>query len=281
MDPGRLPSTVDPDSVQTTDKGKRSAQRQVRISAWKLAKLDSNEAAKAAAKARASSSVLRPISSQHHPYDASHISSSNISGRSSPLGVDQAFHVKDSRAGTSRLSPAPSSYPPSCGSREDAESCSQSNLNSPHTSMALSPLYRQPPNQGLYNPIYQHSIDQSPWSATQSQSDVSEQQRTPVRPNTNLVGSEDTRYSVFWDPEAGRFVSSSSGNTPQVRGTELSLTGQSIFFGGPLVTRGSGEAGGSGRGSASSYVQHGRSQRVGQLPVFVPRDHQQHSSHTR
>ncbi|KAF5932635.1 hypothetical protein HYC85_028806 [Camellia sinensis] len=58
LQPGRLPSTVDPDAIQP-DKGK-IPQRPVRISAWKLAKLDSNEAIKAGAKARASSSVLRP-----------------------------------------------------------------------------------------------------------------------------------------------------------------------------------------------------------------------------
>ncbi|OWM84600.1 hypothetical protein CDL15_Pgr014171 [Punica granatum] len=39
--PGRLPSTVDPDTAQLSDKGKRLSQQQVRISAWKLAKLDS------------------------------------------------------------------------------------------------------------------------------------------------------------------------------------------------------------------------------------------------
>lgn len=59
LEPGRLPSTVDPDAVD--NKGKKPPQRPVRISAWKLAKLDSTEAMKAGAKARASSSVLRPL----------------------------------------------------------------------------------------------------------------------------------------------------------------------------------------------------------------------------
>nr|GFB65205.1 protein S-acyltransferase 21-like [Tanacetum cinerariifolium] len=73
LEPGRLPSTVDPDAP---DKGKKQPQRPVRISAWKLAKLDSNEAIKAGAKARASSSVLRPLGSK---YDPDHLSSSNSS----------------------------------------------------------------------------------------------------------------------------------------------------------------------------------------------------------
>ncbi|KAH7859718.1 hypothetical protein Vadar_004647 [Vaccinium darrowii] len=54
---GRL-QTVDPDAIQPYDKEKLPS-RPVRISAWKLAKLDSNKAAKAGEKARASSSVLR------------------------------------------------------------------------------------------------------------------------------------------------------------------------------------------------------------------------------
>ncbi|KAH7291673.1 hypothetical protein KP509_29G028300 [Ceratopteris richardii] len=58
--PGRVPSTVDPD----TDNPPRPQKSAVRISAWKLAKLDAGEAALAAAKARRSSSVLRPLRMQ-------------------------------------------------------------------------------------------------------------------------------------------------------------------------------------------------------------------------
>ncbi|XP_051186187.2 protein S-acyltransferase 21 [Lolium perenne] len=58
LGPERLRSTVDPDLVERT----RHAKRQVGINPWKLAKLDSNEAMKAAAKHKASSSILNPIS---------------------------------------------------------------------------------------------------------------------------------------------------------------------------------------------------------------------------
>uniref|UniRef100_A0A803N9E9 Uncharacterized protein n=1 Tax=Chenopodium quinoa TaxID=63459 RepID=A0A803N9E9_CHEQI len=55
-------------AIQPVDNGKRVPQRPVKISAWKLAKLDSKEAIKAGAKARASSSVLRLVSSQPHHF---------------------------------------------------------------------------------------------------------------------------------------------------------------------------------------------------------------------
>ncbi|KAE8057425.1 hypothetical protein FH972_014120 [Carpinus fangiana] len=292
LEPGRLPSTVDPDAVQSSDMGKRLPQRPVRLSAWKLAKLDSNEAIKAAAKARASSSVLRPLSSRHHPYDVDHLSSSNVSGRSSPISTDQGFHNRNARAGTSRLSPPKSSYPPSLVSKEDSETChhSISNLSSPQLSnVTPSRLEQQTVNVDHFNPIYQSSADQSPSSRKQSEQNENAVRenvaRMPMR-NNNLGVAENTRSSVYWDQEAGRFVSSSSRSF----GSELLYTGQSIFFGGPVVNeqppRGSRNGSSSGsasldRGSTSSYYQQGRSQRGGQLPVFVPSDSRQNQFSSR
>ncbi|OWM81164.1 hypothetical protein CDL15_Pgr007195 [Punica granatum] len=297
LEPGRLPSTVDPDAAQLSDKGKRVSQRQVRISAWKLAKLDSKEAIKAGAKARASSSVLRPIGSRHHPYDPDHLSSSNVSGRSSPLSSDQggSIHQRSIRPGTSR---SKSSYPPSRASREDIETCghSLSNMSSPHLSnITTSPL--EPPralNRDHFNPIYQSSAIQSPWSGKQSE--ANETSTNPARgtaptnpPRRNLSAAESGRASVFWDQEAGRYVSSSAtsragGRAGQLPGGELLYTGQSIFFGGPLVNegpsrgaRGGSSGGGSERGPTASYYQQGRTQRGGQLPVFLPSDYQRSS----
>uniref|UniRef100_A0A5B7B7T1 S-acyltransferase n=1 Tax=Davidia involucrata TaxID=16924 RepID=A0A5B7B7T1_DAVIN len=300
LEPGRLPSTVDPDAIQPPDKGKKLPQRPVRISAWKLAKLDSNEAIKAGAKARASSSVLRPMSSQHHRYDTDHLSSGNVSGRSSPVSTNQGFHERNARAGTSRLSPSKSSNPPSRASREDIETCdhSFSNLSSPHPTNNLtpSPLEQQTSNRDHFNPMYQSSADQSPWSAKASygnETAISDNiAQIPMREN-NLRGAENSRSSVFWDQEAGRFVSSASrgvgSSQSQVSGTELLYTGQSIFFGGPLVNEqlnrgtrnGSSLPAGLGRGSTSSYYQQGRAQRGGQLPVFVPSDSQQNQFSSR
>ncbi|MFS8006152.1 putative protein S-acyltransferase [Helianthus anomalus] len=285
LEPGRLPSTVDPDAVQPPDKGKRPPNRPVRISAWKLAKLDSTEAMKAGAKARASSSVLRPVGSKPNQYDPDHLSSSNVSIKSSPNSTHHRFH--DSK----------SSYPPSRASRDDTETCAHSvvsNLSSPV------------PAQDHFNPIYQSSGNQSPWSNEPAPVPVSVPApapapapapppvRLPQVPRRNMAGSEGTRSSsVYWDQEAGRFVSAATvktgggGSTSQGSGTELTYTGQSIFFGGPLVGPSSG-GGGPQRETTtnaaittntSSYYQQGRSQRGGQLPVFVPSESSQQRLH--
>ncbi|KHG26329.1 hypothetical protein F383_09084 [Gossypium arboreum] len=278
LDPGRLPSTVDPDAVQPPDKGKRLPQRPVRISAWKLAKLDSNEAVKAATKARASSSVLRPIGARHHPCSADQVSSSTISGRSSPISTDHGFRTKNARAGTLN------SYPSSHASREDAESCARSvdEISSAHlSSITPSPMAQQHSNREHFNPMYETSGNQSPLSTKQSEANE-HAAGYPIRKNSSSI--ESSKTSVFWDPEAGRFVSSSSRNAGslQAPGSELLYSGQSIFFGSPLMnelanrgTRSTSSLSvGLGRGSTSShhYHQQGRLQRGAQLPVFVPSD---------
>ncbi|KAL6995998.1 protein S-acyltransferase [Sarracenia purpurea var. burkii] len=296
LEPGRLPSTVDPDALHPADKGK-VPQRPVRISAWKLAKLDSNEAIKAGAKARASSSVLRPVSSRHHhPYDGDHLSSSNLSGRSSPTSTTQGFHDRSVRSGTSRVSPSKSSYsyPPSRASREDLE-----------PDPTVSPLeQRQNSNNDHFNPMYQSSGDRSPCSAKASDGNETvagdNLSRIPVRKN-NLVSAENSRSSVFWDQEAGRFVSAATRSvgppsqvyeaaTRSVGPPSQVSTGQSIFYGGSLVNEqlnigprngNSGPVVAPQRVAGASYYQQGRSQRGGQLPVFVPSDSQQNQSFSR
>ncbi|GKU98183.1 hypothetical protein SLEP1_g11217 [Rubroshorea leprosula] len=52
-----------------------------------------------------------------------YLSSSNVSGRSNPISIDQGFPSRNARADTSRLSPSKSTYPPSLASRDDMESC--------------------------------------------------------------------------------------------------------------------------------------------------------------
>ncbi|WCJ44744.1 DHHC-type zinc finger family protein [Euphorbia peplus] len=286
LEPGRLPSTVDPDALQGTEKGKRLPQRPVKISAWKLAKLDSNEAIKAAAKARASSSVLRPVSHRHHPYNADHLSSSNVSGRSSPVSTDQGYQSRNAR--THSNSYAPSNI--SLASREDIEACRQSlsNYSSTNVShLAASPLQPQIPNRDHFNPIFQPLGDQSPHSSRRTEAPQQNVVENPMRRNPGAM--ENLRTSVYWDQEAGRFVSSSSrgvGSAAQVPRTELLYTDQSIFFGGPLVNEPPSRSGGSlasnmDRGSTTSHYLQGRSQRGGQLPVFVPSDFQQNQYSSR
>lgn len=296
LEPGTVPSTVDPDAIQPADKGKRLPQRPVRISAWKLAKLDSKEAMKAGAKARASSSVLRPVSSRPHPYDSDQLSSSNLSGLSSPMSMKSTgFLNRNLRAGIPRLSSAKSSYPPSRASREDIETCARSvsNLSSPPHASHLATPSPLPSNIDNFNPMYQTSANQSPLSsrAVELSGNVASSAslaRLPVKKNEPNV-RESTKNTVYWDPEAGRFVSAASrgagtASTSAAPRTELSYTGQSIFFGGPVVNenlmRGARSTGGSGAGGAGErergggLFQQGRSQRGAQLPVFVPSDSQ-------
>ncbi|GAB2300471.1 hypothetical protein Dimus_034513 [Dionaea muscipula] len=327
LEPGPVPSTVDPDALHPPppDKGKKVPQRPVRISAWRLAKLDSNEAIKAAARARASSSVLRPVGSRHqYPHDGDHLSSSNASGRSSPVSssMDQAAtHNRSRRSGILRqFSSAKSSYPPSRASMEDIETCapSLSNVSSPSPrpgdcTPPVDPLLPTCSRDHHFNPIFQaSSANQSPLSARGGGEGNGDTER-----NENAVSSdglarmgvglrrdhpglaEAAKSSVYWDQEAGRFVSTSSSrgalagsSSLQASGTEMLYTGQSIFFGGPLLNEnwGSGGGGGGGGGSWSSsntgqerergpaFQQRGgrgRPQRRAQLPVFIPSDSQQ------
>lgn len=263
LEPGRLPSTVDPDIVRP-DKGKRASHRPVKISAWKLAKLDSHEAIKAGAKARASSSVLRPVSSRPHPYDGDHFSSTTMSSPTSTR--PGSYYETNART---RLSPTKSSYPPSRASRDDTDTCASS---PPAANLTPSPVV---PHSSSFNPIYQSSL------AVQSPMGPAGDDAAQVPSRRDSTGPAETgRSSVFWDPEAGRFVSSASRSIgSSSAATELTYSGQSIFFGGPVVNEQRSRSGrssvGPQRGSTSSYYQQGRSQRGGQLPVFVPSDSQQ------
>ncbi|KAG1355294.1 putative protein S-acyltransferase 19 [Cocos nucifera] len=283
LEPGRVPSTVDPDAVDLSEKGKRPTKRPVRISAWKLAKLDSNEATRAAAKARASSSVLKPISSRIQN-DADRCSSGNVSSRSSTVSADVGFH-RENRLGTLKSSPLKTSYPPSRASREDSEIYPQtpSSFSSPHhtNSLCVTPsLEQQPSNTKHFNPIYQSSANRSPLSpksddGNENVAGNNSEQGPPRKSSTStVVGS--SRTSIYWDPEAGRFVSSQStpGSASHGARTELLCTEQSIFFGGPLINETTSR---SFRNIGASNPRQGwidRSRGSRQLPVFVPRDSQ-------
>ncbi|CAL0305905.1 unnamed protein product [Lupinus luteus] len=274
LEPGSLPSTVDPDAIQLPDKGKKLNQLPVRISAWKLAKLDSNEAAKAAAKSRASSSVLRPIGSRSLSYDADHLSSSNVSERSSPIS-NEGFQNKNKydTVGMSR-SPPKSSHPAS-QARKDIDSREQSTSNFSRSQVSnLTPSAMQRPglSRDHCNPMHQQPLGaQSSSSAKESQGNINPIRdngaHVPIRTNTLAVSEDRRASSVFWDQAAGRFVTSSSRSQ-----------GSSISFGSHVVneqqttaTRNSNTVAGiPDRDSTLRDIQQGRLHRGGQLPVFVP-----------
>lgn len=329
LGPGMVPSTVDPDATGSGDKGNKGPKRGVRISAWKLAKLDSNEAMKAAAKARASSSVLRPVDNRRLP-DSELSSSENASVRSS-MSTETGGN-KDAR-NEFRLSPLRNSFAPSQGSRDEYETGTQSvsSFSSPshvHESVTLSPLPQahvsnplaavisvpdlfpdQPLTSGAAapsknNPVFHNSSGFDEKIMQRHSSADPLLLSAPVAQATSFI-RDVKRTSVVWDQEAGRYVSvpvsasearkrptllaivpnanAATGNQdkraailprepsqplakPAVRQSEkLTYTGESIFFGGPLLSAPIRD-GLKGEGVSSS--------RDGQdkLPITLPRD---------
>eukprot|EP01018_Ginkgo_biloba_P029351 Gb_33256 [translate_table: standard] len=202
LGPGQVPSTVDPDAVAVVNRTEnRMQKRPVRISAWRLAKLNPNEAMRAVAKARESSSILRPVGSRGLP-DADCSSNGNASSRSS-MSTDFAVN-KESR-NEQIQSPLKYTYPPSHASKDDVETGTQSrsSYSSPslmNESVALSPLpleHRYGPASGIRQsspvgrihvkpaspiltnmsnmrpsiPVYQSSMERPLWSGTTPASD--------------------------------------------------------------------------------------------------------------
>ncbi|KAK3036607.1 hypothetical protein RJ639_031672, partial [Escallonia herrerae] len=225
LDPGMVPSTVDPDAAGFAERGETLAKRPVRISAWKLAKLDSNKAVRAAEKARETSSVLRPV--QNNRLTDSELSSSgNMSVRSS-MSTDMGAN-KDIKSDL-RLSPLRNSFAPSQGSRDDYELNTQSvsSFSSPshvHESVTLSPL---PQARGLsqakaggsvpsFVPIPSRAtISRDPVFHTSSGFDEEILQKRDSTDTSRLSAPAPAvsllrdvkKTSVVWDQEAGRFVS--------------------------------------------------------------------------
>ncbi|GKV15322.1 hypothetical protein SLEP1_g26119 [Rubroshorea leprosula] len=342
LEPGMVPSTIDPDAAGVAERGNKGLKKPVKLSAWKLAKLDSNEAMRAAAKARASSSVLRPLDN-HRLADPEFSSSGNVSVRSS-VSTDTGANkeIKNDL----RLSPLKNSFAPSQGSRDEYETGTQSvsSLSSSshiHESVTLSPL-PQAHALARYNAatslsgIPGHTSTSKPGlnsinhPITHASSGFDEKimQRGSIAdplllsaPAASLL-RDVKRTSVVWDQEAGRFVSvtlsttevrnrssmhvglssssaeistqsrrafvpqqessSSTTKSPGQQAEKLMYTGDSIFFGGPLLSvpirdglrneKGLGSREGQER-LALNFPRESRFKRdsvSNQLPVFVP-----------
>lgn len=335
-----VPSTIDPDATENAERGQKLPKRPVRISAWKLAKLDSSEAMRAAAKARASSSVLRPLDSRQMR-DTEYSSSGNMSVRSS-VSTDAGANkeIKNEL----RLSPLRNSFAPSQGSRDEYETGTQSmsSFSSPshiHEAVTLSPL---PQGSGLgrfsMGPSVPNIVPDRPLKATFpnvnlpvlhpvgfdekiTQKGSSTDPLLLSAPATSLL-RDVRRTSVVWDQEAGRYVSvpvsaseartrssmqiglpnpnaetstyirkpgvppqessSSAVKIPVQQGEKLMYTGDSIFFGGPLLSvpvrdglkneRGLGSREGQERVTLNlpRESRFKRDSVSNQLPVFVP-----------
>lgn len=338
-----VPSTVDPDAAGAAERGNKLSKRPVRISAWKLAKLDSTEAVRAAAKARASSSVLRPVDNRRLP-DPECSSSGNMSVRSS-MSTDMGTN-KEVKSEL-RLSQLGNSFAPSQGSQDEYETGTQSvsSFSSPsqiHESVTLSPI---PQTQGLgrFNAatsvpgiVPDHPIiSKAPVPAGNNQlshpTSGFDEKIMPKGSSTDalLLSAPATsllrdvkRTSVVWDQDAGRYVSvpvsasegrnksttqielpkssaemsnnglkpaipphessSSAVKTTAQQAEKLMYTGDSIFFGGPLlsvpVRDGLRNGGGSGLREGQQRLalnlpresRFKRDSASNQLPVFVP-----------
>ncbi|KAG2711377.1 hypothetical protein I3760_04G073100 [Carya illinoinensis] len=338
LEPGMVPSTVDPDAAGIADRGLKGPKRPVRISAWKLAKLDSNEAVRAAAKARASSSVLRPVDN-HRLQDQDLSSSGNMSIRSS-VSTDMGTN-KDIKNDL-RSSPLRNSFAPSQVSRDEYETGTQSvsSFSGPshvHEGVTLSPL---PQGHGLGRfsaaTSFPSLVQDRQLTSKAALLNVNTSTSHPLGFDEKIMqkGSTDPlllsapatsllrdvkRTSVVWDQEAGRYVSvpvtasearnrsstqaglptftaetssysrrpviplqesSSSAAKPPVPQVEkLMYTGDSIFFGGPLLSAPLRDNLKNGRGregqerlalNLSRESRFKRDSASNQLPVFVP-----------
>ncbi|XP_022759095.1 probable protein S-acyltransferase 19 isoform X2 [Durio zibethinus] len=340
LEPGMVPSTVDPDAAGFAERGNKGPKRAVRISAWKLAKLDSSDAMRAAARARASSSVLRPVDN-HRLADPELSSSGNMSDRSS-VSTDTGANkeIKNDQ----RLSPLGNSFAQSQGSRDEYETGTQSvsSFSSPshiHESVTLSPL---PQTQGghlstatsvpgipdrTFMSKGSFPAINNPIKHVSSGSDEKVMHKGGISdplllsaPAASLL-RDVKRTSVVWDQEAGRYVSvpvsatearnrssmqiglpNSSGETstqgrrvvfppqesslaakaPVQQAEKLLYTGDSIFFGGPLLSVPVRDSLRNDKGLGSREVQERvalklprdsrfkRDSVSNQLPVFVP-----------
>lgn len=275
-----VPSTVDPDATGLGDKMNKGPKKGVRISAWKLAKLDSNEAMKAAAKARASSSVLRPVDGRRLP-DSEISSSENASVRSS-MSTETGGN-KDTR-NEYRLSPLRNSFAPSQGSRDEYETGTQSvsSFSSPrhvHESVSLSPLPGLNPNPVAAAPIRNNAVFHK--SSGFDEKIMQRHSGTEALPLSGQATSfirDVKRTSVVWDQEAGRYVSvavarkrapnvnvnEDKGPVKEGVGENVTYSGESIFFGGPLLRAGDGQD--------RVVPRYKRDALSNQLPIFIPGD---------
>ncbi|KAG2239193.1 hypothetical protein Bca4012_023954 [Brassica carinata] len=339
LDPGMVPSTVDPDATESAERGNKIPKRPVKLSAWKLAKLNSNEATRAAARARASSSVLRPIENRHAQDDE--LSSSGTMSVVSSVSTDANAGVlsKEMRNSEPRLPLSRNSFAPSHGSKDEyeTETHSMSSFSSPshaHEAVSLSPLPQYhtagnrfaagassnaPPRPPL-NPATSHMIHSTFDEKIMQKGNKADPLLHPAPAPAASLLRDVRRTSVVWDQEACRYVSvpattseartrltshhqpiptshtqnprsvlppqdSSAGKAPPPpppqQGERLMYTGDSIFFGGPLVNipnrdglRNEGESGREGQDRMTLALpreaRFRRDTTSNQLPVFAP-----------
>lgn len=269
MERGHLPSTIDPDAADALENKKRASKQPVRISAWKLVKLDSNDALRAAEKARASSSVLIPMHSPCMQSDTDQCSTNNVRGRNS---VDIGFH-KDNRTDFTRLSPF------NFNRREEPATCGQ---------IPGIGDFRSATRITHFNPVYQASVNQSPLSTTTNDGNDyrsftvdSRKKITDMLEKDSAGVSGSSSTTAYWNKEAGCFVipGNAVGSSSHMRGMELPQTGHSTFFRGSLLSyhRNTSRSLEIFCPTSPSSQQGRRDGRSHQLPVFAPSERKEDS----
>lgn len=272
LEPGMVPSTIDPDAAGFTEKSNKAPKKPVRISAWKLAKLDSNEAVKVAAKARASSSVLRPVNDNNrHIPDPDLSSSENISIASS-LSADVQPTKDFAKTDPTRLSSHLSQFGQFAPSQIDPSQLSQGSRDEYETGTSSVSSFSSPSH--VHEPVTLSPLPQARNSNQINAARVPVQAPVQAQALAPSLLRDVKRTSVVWDPEAGRYVSVATsasesrnkqslqigmsnlntglGNSdkgdivphrdlpppvvknPVQQSEKLTYTGDSIFFGGPL-----------------------------------------------
>ncbi|KAI4973298.1 probable protein S-acyltransferase 19 [Hordeum vulgare subsp. vulgare] len=219
LERGMVPSTVDPDDSGYAERPNK-AKRQVKISAWKLAKLDGNEAMKAAARARASSSVLRPIGARGLGSTGTQSVVSQDEYGQSASSVSSPVHIHKLAPHTQMNVPPP--RPP----ERPGFPTTQTQATNPRMFQSATSYARENRRASV-------AWDQDAGRYVSVAS-------APARPGGGSSAAQPARAPRFLEnPSGGRNLapmSASSSALPSGQPSEkLAYSGQSIFLGGPVL----------------------------------------------
>ena len=222
LERGMAPSTVDPDATGYAERPNK-AKRQVKISAWKLAKLDGNEAMKAAARARASSSVLRPVGAR----------GPGSTGNSHPQSIaSQDDYETGTQSASSLSSPV---------HIHKLAPRTQMNVPPPRPPERSGVPTTQATNPIMFRPATSYARENRRASVVwdQDAGRYVSVASAPARPGGVAAGSSTRAPRFLENPSGGRNLapmSASSLALPSGQPSErLAYSGQSIFLGGPVL----------------------------------------------
>ncbi|XBI83722.1 hypothetical protein VPH35_092192 [Triticum aestivum] len=208
LDPGMVPSTVDPDAAGYAERANK-AKKPFTIGARILAKLDINEVTKVQEKPWAPSSVFPPIDVRHgHEAD---ISSSGNASVKSCMSIDYSESCK------------PGCYETGTQTASSLSSLVHIHKLTPHANFCAAPHPGPPPERPA------PGITRPPVPTTYiSNKSMFQSAISYVR--------ENRRVSIVWDQEAGQYVSMPMQTTGNRPGVELPVRNPS-FLANPMPGR--------------------------------------------